>query len=97
MVAKFLGYAALGLWGLTILLWMLHVGGHDVPALACGVVILALVASAAWVTVRLDRAWSWRSGRERALVFLLPALLILSLAVRFTGLSHEVDGRYYLD
>jgi hypothetical protein len=92
-----LGCAALGLWALTVLLWMLHVGGHDVPALARGVVILALLASAAWVAARLVRAWSERSGRERALTFLLPALLVLSLAVRFTGLSHEVDGRYYAD
>ncbi len=97
MAPKALGCTALCLWALTILLWLLHVAGHDVPALACGVVILTLLASAAWVTVRFVRAWSWRSGRERALIFLLPALLVLSLAVRFTGLSHEVDGRYYLD
>src|SRR5258708_25599895 len=92
-----LGCAALGLWGLTVLLWMLHVAGHDIPALARGIVILALLASAVWVVVRLIRAWSWRSGRERALMFLLPALLVLSLAVRFTGFGPAVDCRYYPD
>jgi len=92
-----LGCAAAALWVLTILFWMLHVGGHEHHTLPRITVILALLVSATWVTVRFVRAWSWRSGRERALIFLLPALLVLSLAVRFTGLSHEVDGRYYLD
>lgn len=29
--------------------------------------------------------------------WLLPALLVLALAVRFAGLGHEVEGRYYRD
>ncbi len=45
---------------------------------------------------------SWPAGlREKraglVLALLLPALVVLALAVRFTGLSHEVEGRYYAD
>src|SRR6185369_1608295 len=85
------------LWALAVLLWMLHVAGHDAPVLARGTIVLALIVFIAWLVVRIVQAWHAGSGRTRALVLLLPALLCLSLAVRSVGLSHEVDGRYYLD
>jgi hypothetical protein len=91
------GRACLALWVLAASLWMLHVSGRDVPALARGTIILALIALFAWLMVRLVQAWRSAPGRARVLVFLLPSLLVLSLAVRSVGLSHEVDGRYYLD
>jgi Dolichyl-phosphate-mannose-protein mannosyltransferase len=92
-----LGCAAAVLWSLTVLLWMLHVGGYEHHTLPRITVVLALVSSTAWLGLLLARSLRGRSGRERVLALLLPALLLLSLAVRFTGLSHEVDGRYYLD
>jgi hypothetical protein len=78
---------------LAAALWMLHVGGHDAPWLARGVVLLALISFAAWLGARLARSLR----EKRAAAFVLPALLMLALAVRFIGLSHEVEGRYYLD
>ena len=96
--AVWLGWATLALWVLTILLWMLHVGGHDLPAAVSRLtVVLAVVSSTAWLGLGLARSLRGKSGRDRWVALLLPALLLLSLAVRFTGLSHEVDGRYYLD
>jgi hypothetical protein len=76
---------------------MLHVAGHDLPAVSRVAVVVALASSAAWLGLLLARSFSGKSGRDRWMVLLLPALLVLSLSVRFTGLSHEVDGRYYLD
>jgi len=74
-------------WALAVVLWMFSVGGRSLPPIACRLaVVTGVLAGAAWLAVRL-RSASW----------LLPTLLVLSLAVRFTGLSHEVDGRYYLD
>jgi 4-amino-4-deoxy-L-arabinose transferase-like glycosyltransferase len=96
-VLAWAGWAGLAAWFLTIAFWMLHVGGHEHHTLPRITMVLALAASAVWLGGRLVRALAGRSGRERALVLLLPILLVLSLAVRFTGLSHEVDGRYYLD
>jgi dolichyl-phosphate-mannose-protein mannosyltransferase len=75
------------LWLLSLGGWMLSVGGHALPPLASRTVIVAaLLASLTWLVVRL-RSASW----------VLPALLVLSFTVRFAGLSHEVNGRYYLD
>jgi hypothetical protein len=84
-----IGWAAAALWLLALLLWMLHVGGHDLVWPARAVVILAAVAGIAWLAVRVARGG--RTG------LLLAGLLFLCLIVRFTGLSHEVEGRYYLD
>jgi hypothetical protein len=91
------GWASIVSWALTAGFWMLHVGGHEHHTVPRITAVFALAASAVWLGGRLVRSFPGRSGRERVLVFLLPLLLVLSLAVRFTGLSHEVDGRYYLD
>lgn len=78
---------------LAAFLWMLHVGGHDAPWLARGVVLLAAISFVAWLGARLVRAFR----EQRAAALVLPGLLVLALVVRFIGLSHEVEGRYYLD
>jgi 4-amino-4-deoxy-L-arabinose transferase-like glycosyltransferase len=70
---------------------MLHVAGHDLPWLARGAVVLAVLAGAVWLGDRLRRS------TDRRTALLLAGLVGLALAVRFTGLSHEVEGRYYLD
>lgn len=96
-VLAWAGWASIVSWALTIGFWMLHVGGREHHTLPRITVVLALAASAVWLGGRLVGSLSGRSGRERFLALLLPALLLLSLAVRCVGLSHEVDGRYYLD
>lgn len=85
-----LGWSATALWAAVVLLWMLAVGGHQAPAALCRLAVVAAVLSAAaWLAVRISR--SSPAG------LLLATLLVVSLAVRFIGLSHEVEGRYYLD
>ncbi len=65
-------------------------------ARACS--LAAFATGAAWtIATLLETARGVAGARARAAAFLLPALLMLSLAVRFTGLGHEVEGRYYLD
>ena len=85
-------------WILVLLFWLLDILGHGLPARVDRIAVLAaLVATAVWLGALLVRRVSGRKGRDLALALLLPALIMLSLAVRFTGLSHEVEGRYYAD
>jgi hypothetical protein len=93
IAARRLGLASAAFAAMVAALWMLHVGERDAPWLARGIVLLAFASFSAWLGARLAR--SFREKRAAALV--LPALLVLALVVRFIGLSHEVEGRYYLD
>ncbi len=86
------GWCSLALWGALLLLWLLDALGRGLPAgLDRAVAVAAMAAGAGWIGVSLARRPSrWAS-------FLLPALIVLSLAVRLIGIDHEVDGRYYDD
>ena len=84
-VAAVVGFAAL---------WLAHVLGAGLPApLGQVTAVAALAATSVWAALRTLARWRlWGAAG-----LLLPALLALSLGVRFTGLSHEVEGRYYAD
>lgn len=95
---KGVGLGAAGLWALVLLLWWIDVsGGSPPPMLSRAVILLALAATAVWLGGWLVRCLAGRRGRALALAAVLPTLLVLSLAVRCIGISHEVEGRYYLD
>lgn len=92
------GFAAASLWACAVLLWWIDVGGASPPPLLSrAVVLLALVATAVWLGRWLVRRLTGQRGKALAVAAVLPALFVLSLAVRCIGLSHEVEGRYYLD
>ncbi len=98
LLARRLGVAASCLGAAVVLLWGIDVGGAAVPpGLSRAVIVLALAATAVWVGRWLAGCFAGRRGRALAVAAVLPALLLLSLAVRCSGLSHEVEGRYYLD
>ncbi len=94
-----LGSGSLALWAVTALLWLLDITGHGLPAVLARACALAAVATgAAWIGASiLARARRAAGDRAWAAALLLPFLLVLSLAVRFIGIGHEVEGRYYLD
>lgn len=93
-----LGLAAVSLWAAVVLLWGIDVGGASPPLLLSrAAVVLALAATAVWVVRWLIRRLAGLRGRALAAAAVLPAVLLLSLTVRCVGLSHEVEGRYYLD
>jgi hypothetical protein len=74
--------------------WLAHVLRLGVPAAAgAAAALAAILATLAWAVLR---PWA-RARRHGAAGLLLPALLALALLVRFTGLAHEVEGRYYAD
>lgn len=90
--------AASGLAVLVILVWLLDILGHGLPAVIDRIVVVVTVlAVVAWLALLLVRRVAGKRGRDLALALLLPALVVLSLAVRFIGISHEVEGRYYAD
>jgi 4-amino-4-deoxy-L-arabinose transferase-like glycosyltransferase len=90
-IRSLLGWSALVLWGALLLLWLLDALGHGLPAgLDRAVAIMAMAAGAGWIGVSLAR-------RPHRTSLLLPALIVLSLAVRLVGIDHEVEGRYYDD
>src|SRR5579864_5038636 len=97
------GAAAAALSAIVVGLWLLDVlrqgeDGHAVPeALSRGAVVAALAAGAAWLAAALAARLAGRRGRALGAALVLPALLALSLAVRFAGIDSEVRGRYYLD
>ncbi|HEV3455467.1 MAG TPA: glycosyltransferase family 39 protein [Thermoanaerobaculia bacterium] len=96
------GLAAAALAALVVALWLLDVslqgqGGHAVPAALCRAALAAaIVAGGAWLAATLAARLEQRPGRTLA-ALALPALVALSLAVRFAGIDSEVGGRYYLD
>lgn len=72
--------------------------GHGLPAVLDRIVVVAALGlTAIWGFGRLRRSLEGKRGRVLAAALLLPSLLALALVVRFVGLSHEVEGRYYLD
>jgi len=100
------GAAALALAALVVALWVLDVSrrGQDGAqgagvreALSRAAILLALAAGAAWLAAALAARLAGRSGRALAAALALPALVALSLVVRFAGIDSEVSGRYYLD
>lgn len=92
--SRFAGRAAVAAGVAFAALWLAHVLGAGLPAgLGRAAALAAVAATLAWAALRtLARARLWGAAG-----LLLPALLLLSLLVRFTGLSHEVEGRYYAD
>jgi 4-amino-4-deoxy-L-arabinose transferase-like glycosyltransferase len=98
-----LGACALALAAIVVALWLLDVswkgrGGRGVPeALSRVVILAALAVGAGWLAASLVARVRGRRGRELAAALSLPALVALSLAVRFAGIESEVGGRYYLD
>ncbi len=106
------GVAAAALSAVVVGLWLLDVlrqgeAGHAVPeALARAAIVAALAAGAAWLAAALTAMAALaaitarpagRPGWALGAALVLPALLALSLAVRFAGIDSEVSGRYYLD
>ena len=86
------------LWLTVLLLWWLDVRGGSPPLwLSRAAVVLALALTATWLIRWTARRLAGLRGPALAAAAVLPALLALSLAVRCVGLSHEVEGRYYLD
>lgn len=92
------GLIAIDLWAAVLLLWWLDVRGGSPPVwLSRAAVLLALMFTAAWLVRWVVRRLAGLRGAALAAAAVLPALLVLSLVVRCVGLSHEVEGRYYLD
>lgn len=92
------GLIAIDLWIAVLLLWWLDArGGSPLLWLSRAAVVLALALTATWLVRWVIRRISGLHGRALVAAAVLPALLVLSLVVRCVGLSHEVEGRYYLD
>jgi 4-amino-4-deoxy-L-arabinose transferase-like glycosyltransferase len=86
------------MWAVGAVCWGLDITGLAPPEVVSrGAIAAALAASAAWVGLRLAMRFAGRSWRQRAAAAVLPALLLLALAVRVVGIDSEVEGRYYLD
>lgn len=86
------------LWAAVVLLWLLDAFGRGLPpVLDRATVLVACALTGIWGFGRMRRSLAGKRGRELAAVLLLPSLLALSLVIRLVGLSHEVEGRYYLD
>ncbi len=81
-----LGRWAAALWGLLAALWLLHVLAR--VNLVGGARLVFAAAVVATVV------WGVGKGRGQ---WLLVGLVVLSLAVRFTGVDHELSGRYAYD
>lgn len=95
---RHLGLATAFLWALVLLLWWIDVRGGSPPLwLSRAAVVLALAVTAVWLARWVARRLAGLRGWALAAAAVLPALLVLSLVVRCVGLSHEVEGRYYLD
>jgi len=93
-----IGATAALLWSAVLLLWWIDVGGASPPLLLSrAAVVLAVVATAVWLTRLLVRRLAGLRGWALVAAAVLPTLIILALVVRCVGLSHEVEGRYYLD
>lgn len=96
MAAGVLSAAVVGLWLLDVI--RQGEAGHAVPeALSRGAIVAALAAGAAWLTAALAARLTGRRGWALGAALVLPAMLALSLVVRFAGIDSEVSGRYYLD
>lgn len=95
---RWLGLGTAILWIAVVLLWLLDAFGQGLPAALDRItVVAALILTAIWGFGRFRRSVAGKRGRDLAAALLLPSLLALALVVRFVGLSHEVEGRYYLD
>jgi dolichyl-phosphate-mannose-protein mannosyltransferase len=96
VAAAVLSAAVVGLWLLDVI--RQGEAGHAVPeALSRGAIVAALAAGAAWLAAALAARLAGRRGWALGAALVLPAMLALSLAVRFAGIDSEVSGRYYLD
>ena len=83
--------------------WLADVTGHGLPKPVLGaLVVLAAITTLAWCLGWMVRVARRREGDPVGPFGLTPGrllliLLLLALAVRFTGLDHELAERYYAD
>jgi 4-amino-4-deoxy-L-arabinose transferase-like glycosyltransferase len=96
-VALTLAATVTGLW-LVDVAWLGAAPAHGWrEALARVAAVAALAAGAGWLAAALAARLAGLRGRALAAALVLPALMVLSFAVRFAGIDSEVTGRYYLD
>jgi len=92
-----LAWAAAALWALLLLAWFLDITGRlHAPKVGAAVAILAVLATLGWLGGLLRTALR-AGGERRARAIALSAVVLLALAVRLAGISHEASGRYYAD
>jgi Dolichyl-phosphate-mannose-protein mannosyltransferase len=85
-------------WALVVLLWLLDVSGHGLPAaLSRLAVVVAALALAALVVRALARLWAGQGSFGTTEGRLLLGLLALAGAVHFVGLGHELTTMYFGD
>lgn len=90
-------WAAAALWALLLLAWFLDITGRlHAPQVGAAVAILAVLATLGWLGGLLRTALR-AGGERRARAIALSAVVLLALAVRLAGISHEASGRYYAD
>jgi len=98
-VGRWLGWGTAVGWLLIVLTWLWDVGGSGFPrglaqAVVGGTVVLS-VLGCLWVVGRMSRRGEsqtpWTAGR------ILLLLVLVSLAVHWSGVAWELTGRYYRD
>ncbi|HEV7518438.1 MAG TPA: glycosyltransferase family 39 protein [Thermoanaerobaculia bacterium] len=84
-------------WVALVLLWFLDITKRlHLPAISAAVAVLAVLATLLWLGGLLWAALR-AGGERRATAIALSAVVLLALAVRLAGISHEASGRYYAD
>jgi 4-amino-4-deoxy-L-arabinose transferase-like glycosyltransferase len=95
-----LGGLTAALWTLLVALWLLDVTGSlhapAVSQVAAAVAVLAAFGTLGWLGGLLGAALR-AGGERRATALALSGVVLLALAVRLAGISHEASGRYYAD
>jgi 4-amino-4-deoxy-L-arabinose transferase-like glycosyltransferase len=93
-----LAWVMAGLWALLVVLWLLDITGrlHASARLPAAVALLTVLATLGFLGALLGAAVR-AGGERRALALALSAVVLLALAVRLAGISHEASGRYYAD
>lgn len=98
-VGRWLSWGAVVGWLLTVLSWLWDVGGGGFPrglaqAVVGGTVGLSILGCV-WVVGRMSRRGEsqtpWTAGR------ILLLLVLVSLAIHWSGVAWELTGRYYRD
>ncbi|MEA2693828.1 MAG: hypothetical protein QOJ16_3215 [Acidobacteriota bacterium] len=94
------GWQAAALWTLLVVLWLLDITQTPhalaIRRLAAAVAVLAVLATLRWLGGLLRDAVR-AGGERRAAAVALSLVVVLALAVRLAGISHEASGRYYAD
>jgi 4-amino-4-deoxy-L-arabinose transferase-like glycosyltransferase len=95
-----IGGLTAALWALLVALWLLDITGSlhtpAVSRVAAAVAILAVLGTLGWLGGLLGAAVR-AGGERRATAIALSGVVLLALAVRLAGISHEASGRYYAD